>query len=395
MGTIASSRCFRIALWALAVGALIAFSSVAGILIGRGPLNRNSGNALQQAWHPAAEYAPTDAILVSELIFAPKYRGITFAQAILATGVRLIILRPEAGSGEENGEFLNHAGFTKDEMARVSVVNIAHETPWIRDFGPVPLIDIAPLKIKTPRFAAFNDRLAVSLADTVPLQLAMYLGASVEHMPLVLDGGNFLTDGARCLLAGDFIDVLAMKSADTHAAVMERAREVLAGGLGCREILFIDNAPHEHIDMWFKVMDAHHGIISAVQPATLKILRESGDLAALDAMMALRIQLEKVASTLRAHYSLIEVPQPVVHRGVFRNYTNALLINGHALVPQYRTSRAAGFSYPDEKLNSFYEDMTRRAYEGLGFKVTFVDADALIADGGALHCASGHLPHPD
>ena len=345
------------------------------------------------SWRPAPEYAPAGGVMVSELIFAPKYQGLPFARALLATGVRLLVLRSEPYTKEQNDDFLRSSGFTQNEFPHIEVVNIAHETPWVRDFGPISLIDTNKHSPQKPvlRLAGFSDRLTTGLSETVPYQLGIYLGASVEHVPLALAGGNLLTDGERCLVAGDFLDTLAMKSADTYASVRDNARALMEEGLGCRELIVLENAPHEHIDMWFKVTGPGRGVISAVRPETLDLLREGGYGAALTEMIAIRTKLQKLARALGPYYTLSEVPLPVVHRGVFRNYTNAVLVNGHALIPQFRKSRMPGFEYPDEKLQAFYEGEVRTVYEKQGFQVTLVDADALIADGGALHCATGHL----
>ena len=382
---------YRIGLLGAVCGLAVLFGW--GLFICRGHPSLSSSYP-PKAWHPAPEYAPTETILVSELLFAPKYQGITFARALLATGVRLFVLKSDATTVEQGRDFLQQIGFTAAEMGRVSVVNIAHDSPWIRDFGPVPLIDTVPLRSSSLRLADFNYRIASGLNDFVPYQLAMFIDASVEHMPLALDGGNFLTDGSNCLMAGDFVDTLAMKSDDNYASVIENIKEIMIKGMGCRDVLILQNAPHQHIDMWLKLTDAHHGVISVVRPETLKLLKESGNMEAYGEMLALRTSLEKLALSLSSRYQLLEVPLPVVYRNVFRNYTNAVLVNGHALVPQYRKSKTPAFDYPDESLTPLYEEEVQKVYKQLGFKVTFVDADALIADGGALHCATGHLPIP-
>ena len=64
---------------------------------------------------------------------------------------------------------------------------------------------------------------------------------------------------------------------------------------------------------------------------------------------------------------------------MFRSYTNSLLVNGTAFVPQYATDPVHG-----PRVEAIYQD--------LGFKVVWVPSDSLIRDGGAVHCVTMQVP---
>jgi agmatine/peptidylarginine deiminase len=144
--------------------------------------------------------------------------------------------------------------------------------------------------------------------------------------------------------------------------------------------------------MFMKLVDDRNGIISMVSEKTLNLLKEQQELATLNQMKLLSEKMEGIKKQLAGTVQWHEIPQPVLFKGRYLNYANSLLINGVALVPRFHPESSYGETAPDARLYPEYEDQVRKVYQNLGYTVKFIDADALIEDGGALHCATIVLP---
>lgn len=73
------------------------------------------------------------------------------------------------------------------------------------------------------------------------------------------------------------------------------------------------------------------------------------------------------------------------YQPVYRTYTNALLLKGRALVPQY-VKNFNGAPYEDDEFRSTYESSATAAYAAAGYTPVFVPMDKFIAMQGAVHC---------
>ena len=75
-----------------------------------------------------------------------------------------------------------------------------------------------------------------------------------------------------------------------------------------------------------------------------------------------------------------------------RTYANALLVNGHAMIPSYSKTDQNGVPLLDADFLESYEKEVKDIYEAYRYKVSFIKSDVIIADGGALHCVGLQLP---
>lgn len=342
------------------------------------------------AIRPIAEYEPTEAIMISELLFNSKYNGLAFARAILESNARLIILLQAPLPYQDHNNWIISKGFSEKESQKIELLNVLHDGLWLRDFGPYPLevtFEVEPPQ-KLLKMLAWGDlkyKYADDLGDTLAYQLGIFLNSSILHIPQVLDGGNFLAGEAGCFLASDFLSNKDSLAPHEMASYLKKL-------WGCKEVYFLQESPHEHIDMFMKLIDAHNAIISTVHEKTLQHLRSEGQLSALSQMQALNEKMNAVKKQLANVIQLHEVAQPVPFRGKYLNYTNSVLINGVALIPRFSPKTRQSEMVPDASLYGDYETGAREVYQKLGYTVKFIDADALIEDGGALHCATIVLP---
>jgi agmatine/peptidylarginine deiminase len=241
----------------------------------------------------------------------------------------------------------------------IGIIETAIDSIWLRDFGPL---------VGTNG----NERWVVDLQywgkgadDTVATTLASdELGLVAYDVPLVLEGGNLLSDGqGHCLLS---TEVLVFNRSLGEEAI----RQLLLEYFGCTETLFLPPLPNEetkHVDMYATFTAPGEVIVGRFEAGT----DPAGEMV-----------LDFVAQELDARGFLVRrVPMPYQGDGIARSYTNALALNDAVLIPEYpgvpgdlqEALRVFAEAYPDRRL------------------VTIESEDIIKLDG-AIHCATMTLP---
>lgn len=340
------------------------------------------------------EYQKTDGVILSEMLFQDQLGGLSLTRAVLAGRAQPVILTNEPKAQTENKKWLLAQGFSTEEAEKIMVLGISHDTYWLRDFGPIPVAQGGPgkntvLKLVDPIYR--NDSL---LNDTVPYQLGLYLRASVEHMPVYMDGGNFLTDSKRCYIAeGSKESLTVYEDRIDHFLITppDQLKEHLKHTLGCQEVVSFADAPHEHIDMWAKVIDDQRVVVNSIPENALSLVRkENPD--EYQRLLAINRNLDAAAKQFADYLEVVRIPMPIPFGKIFRTYTNATIVNNVIAVPSYKKFIDMDKDYPDQTLLTTYEADVRKIYESLGFEVHFVESDQLIQHGGSVHCATSHIP---
>jgi agmatine/peptidylarginine deiminase len=335
------------------VGTVVIFSEI-GIPIDQTSINR-----------PIAEFAPTEKIVLPIGLFQFNYQADKLVQEINNAGATVEIVGQKTLT--EEGDAPTHS----------PTIAVDHTNIWLRDYAPVPFrseSEVRYLGIDSgtpdPENAVFGEKLSDQL--------------SLVYRPTkaTLDGGNFLTDGTNCYMSGS----LGGEKGESR----EKDREIKET-LGCRKLVLIENPPHVHIDMFVKILDSKSVAVNEITTASLELAKDSlGDLP-LD-LLELKNSLDGAAKQFEKYLHVVRMPMPVPFKNTFRTYTNAILVNGTAIVPDYKQYREVGGSYPDEFLLPELRQKVFEIYSQFGYKVAFVNADNLIYNGGAFHCVSIHLP---
>jgi agmatine/peptidylarginine deiminase len=324
------------------------------------------------------EYDQTEAVMMSEHLFAPKYGGAELARAIIELGVDIVILTNEPWNSEAQDQALDDWGVKSLDRSRLNFVTAPHSSPWVRDFAPLflskdknlsnrPLVD----------FAYRNDAM---LDDSLSYLLAMQWRLSVNHVPVLMDGGNLMTSEGRCYAAANLTGNSSF--VESFTAFKQQ---------GCTQIELVPDDFHEHIDMFVKFVDDKTALVNAIETEALEFGRSRFE-ADFKSIESIAKALDQTAGIIAKTHRVIRVPTPLPILNLRRTYTNALLINKTAFVPRYRASFQLGEDYPDQKLLSGYEELAKKIYESLGFKVISFPADGMIADGGTLHCVLVQIP---
>ena len=335
------------------MAAVVIFSEI-GAPVDQTPINR-----------PIAEFAPTEKIVLPIGLFQFNYHATKLVKEINNAGATVEIVGQKTLT--EEGDAPTHN----------PTVAVDHTNIWLRDYAPVPFrseSEVRYLGIDSgtpdPENAAFGEK----ISD----QLSLVYRAT----PAALDGGNFLTDGTNCYMSGS----LGEEKLETTA----KDREVKET-LGCKRLILIENPPHVHIDMFVKILDSKSVAVNEITEASIELAKDSvGDIP-LD-ILELKNSLDGAAKQFEKYLHVVRMPMPVPFKNTFRTYTNSILVNGTAIVPDYKNYREVGGSYPDEALLPEFRQKVSDIYNQFGYKVAFVNADNLIYNGGAFHCVSMHLP---
>ncbi|MFY7930870.1 MAG: agmatine deiminase family protein, partial [Oligoflexus sp.] len=259
-------------------------------------------------------------------------------------------------------------------------------TVWARDWSPLgaltPSGDLHLLDLNY-----YPSRPA---DDSTGRTMAGFKGVPRVSLPVYNEGGNFMAnEDGDCLMTTRVTDANAevFKTGDLildAVAVKSYYRDFA----GCRQTTILPRMPNErtgHIDMWGKFLDNDTIIVGEISAETLSYARTSSD-----SNFATQIQsfLNKRASDLQQlGFDVVRIPMPLPRPGLFRSYTNSLLVNGTALIPQYQSRSQA-----DSALLADYETKVTEIYQAAGYRVVFIPSDELIAAGGAVHCVTMQIP---
>lgn len=318
---------------------------------------------------PIPEYAPVQAVLLSEDLFSAGYHAPELLTEITAAQAEPWIVTADEKSRPELEKTLAEAGVKPMQLKAAAFFHVAHGNLWLRDYGPV---------ITTQGFADLKYDGAASVNDDFPRTLGKLLSVPTVHVQAELDGGNLLA-------AGDFCFTSAANVAST---VVERH----APALGCRKLLVVKDPAHAHIDMWAKVVARDTVLVNELSADTLNLVQAQYGHIPAD-VADLKARLDGGARQLEAAGMKVErLPMPLPYRNVFRTFANSILVNGRAIVPAFAKFGWGYDEYPDAKLEPAYEAQVKKIYAKHGYETRFVNADGLMFNGGGFHCVLLQIP---
>jgi agmatine/peptidylarginine deiminase len=347
------------------------------------PLNFPSLAAPLEKSRLIPEFAPTKAVVLSQYLFDADYKAQEIIKAIIESGSEVWIALDQRSKIEDKIKArLREAGLSAPIMSHIRFFHLNHSNIWLRDFGPIPAMKWTNSERSGASLfvdAQYRDFISSS-NDRVPQQMGRHLKIPVVAMPFDLDGGNLLVSESSCFTSH-------MLGSPPFSADLKKFFDKV----GCKIFKDIDDAPHVHIDMWMKIVSNEMAFVHEIQPETLALAAKYYGGIPPD-LMKLRDNLDKKAEELKTNFKIERLPLPLPFRNVFRTYTNALLVNGRAIIPNYRQFGWSHEEYPDSSLNLFYESQVEKIFRRSGFSVHWVPGDALIFNGGAFRCASFQIP---
>ena len=336
---------------------------------------------------PVPEFAPTQAVLLSRELFVADYHAPELAAAISSAGAEVWIANEDNATARAF-EAASDGGARLPTAARILRLASAHL--WLRDLAP----QVVVRGDHTVAFVGMGGGDQESAPEgRFGREMARILAAPSEELPLAVDGGNFLTTGEICFTsATDLPQSMVNGRRLPSAQGGPNDLKVFGHRLGCRLVVVIKDPPHVHLDMWAKIVDANTVIVNELDAQSLaKVATADGQVP--PEYLDLKAALDRGARQFGAYVRVRRLPMPVPYRGVFRTYTNAILVNGRALVPAFRNfGWSSREPFPDVDLAAKMEEKVASVYRSVGFQPQFINADHLIFNGGAWHCVSWSLP---
>ena len=314
---------------------------------------------LQNRFRVPGEFEPHEYLLMA--VSGDHVHSKTIARIIREIGgsIQPIVLAGDAFDRHQLLQDLDEYGVDTDE---VTILCIEHDSKWCRDFGPTSLISRHEVRLLDWTYS--DER---KLDDDVSMQLAAISRTRVQFTPLSFEGGNLLSNGNGLVITSE---KLVFQNLD-HGAL--QTADELKKQLGADQLLVLEPLIGEgtaHVDMFATFTSPTTIVVGSydpeVDPDNAGILDRNAQ------------ALSKVL-TRHGRLNVVRIPMGSREGDCWRTYTNCIFANGVLVVPTYG-------DYDDSEVMKQVLDTYRELLPG--WKVTTVDSQSLIGDGGALRCAS-------
>lgn len=267
------------------------------------------------------------------------------------------------------------------DSANVRCVAIPYNDTWIRDYGPLAVASGQDWRWLDFQFDGWGGKFAAELDNQVTRQLAAagFLDNNkVDSLKVTLEGGSIDTDGAGSLLTTDCCLLGASRNAGMKRADWE---QLFAEQFGCDRTLWLEAGYLSGDDT-----DGH--VDTLARFCSIDTIAYAG--AGSDKSDPNHVELSRMAEQIKGlrqrngkPYRLIELPsagalQSADGDWLPASYANFIIINNRVLVPQYA---APADVEALQRLQSAFPDR----------EIIGIDARAMLAQGGVLHCATMQL----
>jgi agmatine/peptidylarginine deiminase len=317
-----------------------------------------------------AEFEPYDTLLLAWDNGIPDAEGRTLIRIAQETWdrVNLTLLVPNEASANTVRQQLASVGVPE---SRVQLVQVPFERCWIRDFGPqvVKSFD-GQLRILDSREYHGGG------AEQMVCGILGYLWQlPVDELPLVMDGGNLLSNGAGVLVTST-----AVYEWNREAGNQVPVDRVLQESYGGREIVALEamrGDPCEHVDSFCTFVSRDTIVVGQydanVDPVNAALLDRNARRLAQVQTAGGKLNVVRIPMPPRKRH-----PPPYEKHEFWYTYTNVVFANGKLLVPTYKDV------HPLQQAAAL--DVYRRLLPD--WEIVGIPADSLLIGNGALHCAT-------
>ena len=241
---------------------------------------------------------------------------------------------------------------------------------WCRDYGPWTIYkqDVDSLKIidwiyNRPR----------PLDDIVPEFFADYINVplhqtSAPPYDLIATGGNFMTDGHGTGFSSNLI--LDENPSKTEAQI----DTIMKLYMGLDRYIKMTTLPYDgihHIDMHMKLLDEETLLVGQYPPGVADGPQIEANL---------QYILNNFQTCYGREFKVVRIPMPPDANGlypdqggIYRTYTNSVIINKTVIVPAYE------YQYDTTAFRIYRQVMP-------GYNVVGINSNAIIPSLGAIHC---------
>lgn len=246
---------------------------------------------------------------------------------------------------------------------KITFVHAENDTCWIRDYGPTC--------VDNGRASRWIDWLYDEERpndDEIPDTFLNQTGLKSKFIPLLIDGGNLLSNGRGIILTSERVFDDNPQTYTEDDAVLELANTLNASDVVVLEPLHGEDTGH--VDMFAAFTGTDTVFVASCDEKS-----DRKNAAILDRNAS---RLAEVVAATGRRLNVVRIPMDKHADGVWRTYTNCIFANGVVIVPTYKDG--------DRKLKERALQLYRRHLPG--WKVVDMDASKLIECGGAFRCAS-------
>lgn len=271
-----------------------------------------------------------------------------------------------------NGVDLLRRSGLPDEAIRFVVV--PSDSIWIRDYSPFMVRrQDNSISLVDARYVPAGGQENVRVSDDeVASHFASMLGLPIRSMPILLDGGNLLSNGDGIVLS----TALPILTNRRYGYSADQVSDIICDMLGARLWGYVpplEGEPTGHIDMFATILAKNILVLGEIDRRLDPVNSARLDLAAGN--------FKSMNSSL-GPLQVTRIPMPPKVNNLWRSYTNVIMANGVLLMPSY--------SDVDREI----EDKAEEIYRGLlpGWEIRRINCDTLVRRQGQLHCISYNLP---
>jgi len=325
-------------------------------------------------FYPVAEFSRNSAIILgchSHIRLMPKLYG-DIAKAINGKVPLFGIVSDESQANAGN-DLIKRLGLPPESMR--FIINKA-DSIWIRDYAPFILrYDEDNLLMVDAKYRTRDQLQARKKDDFMGVKFAKMFNLPVRSIPLVLEGGNFISNGDGLLLtsAKTLLANKEGKAAYSDPQLVGMFNDYL-GVDGVFAVAPLQGEPNGHIDMFMTMVAKNIAVIGEISPSD-------------DPTNSARLnETARFVSTIPTSAGPVQVkriPMPPKSGEDWRSYTNVIFANGILLMPS--------FSDVDPSI----EQRAVQVYQSVlppGWIVKKINCDNLVKLHGQLHCISYNLP---
>ena len=329
-------------------------------------------NPQPEDFFPVAEFRKQSAILLgchNQINLIPELYG-EIAKAVNQRVPLFGVVSTEA-QAKSGAQMIKDVGLPKEAMR---FLVIPSNSIWIRDYAPFILrYDQENAFMVDAKYHTRTMRENRKQDDFMCFELARMLDLPVRSIPLVLEGGNFISNGDGLLITSAKTISVNQQGEYTNKQLISMFSDFL-GVNGVCAVNHLKNEPNGHIDMFMTMLGKNLAVVGEIDPAidseNSVILNEAAKVVA-------------SYSTSDGPITVKRIPMPPQSGNDWRSYTNIIMANGVLLMPS--------FSNVDPAI----EDLAEQVYQSSlppDWVVKRINCDKLVALRGQLHCLSYNIP---
>jgi len=333
-------------------------------------LSARAQDAGPGAWRLPGEFERQEALLLGwDPQDPPVQEVVARIAAALGSRVPPVLVVPTKKDRRVARAALSRAGVP---ASRIRIVQAPCNTVWVRDYAPIAVRQHGGLcRLVDADYIAEHRR----GDDQAASALGPAFGLPVVHVPLILEGGNLLSNGRGLIVTT--MKLLDDNSARDYSAA--RMRSLLYEAYGAAQVVYLEPLVGEmtgHVDMFATFTAADTVVIAGMKPTVDRINAEI-----LDRNAARLAAVAVGGKPLR----VVRAPMPPRAFEVWRSYTNVVYANGALLVPSYATVDPEGHA----AAAALYRELLP------GWTAVGVDCEPIARIGGALRCVTANLARVD